>query len=347
MNIVKSILYFLLLFLFILHLMKKALITGISGQDGAYLSKLLIEKGYKVTGITRDINTVNLIGLTYLNIVNDVKIIALDLSDENALKKIIVEEEPDEIYNLAAQSSVGLSYTKPVQTLKYNILSSVNILETIRLYNPLIKFYQASSSEMFGNIQPEKLPIRENLIFHPVSPYAVSKASAHWMAVNYREAYNIYSCCGILFNHESPLRGDNFVIKKILNTAVRIKLRLEHHPLRLGNLLIQRDFGYAPKYVEAMWLMMQQEKPDDYLICSGTPLLLKTFVEKIFEKLNLDYNKYVTIDPNLFRPLDLEIIYGDNSKAKKNLNWDYNYSTNELIENLINDEIKFLQWLIK
>ena len=328
--------------------MKKAFITGISGQDGSYLSKFLLEKGYHVIGITRDLVNLNEKNLEYLNIKNDVEIIESKTLDVSEFNKLIKYNKPTEFYNLAAQSSVGLSFKEPYETLNFNITSVLNWLEAIRLSGINIKFYQASSSEMFGNIKLENLPITEDNIFNPASPYGISKAAAHWLVNNYREANKLFCSCGILFNHESCLRGPNYVIKKIINHALKLKMGLTTDKLKLGNLNIKRDWGYAPKYVEAMWKMLQVNEADDYLICSGNVIELRELVKLIFNKLDLSFSQFIKIDEELFRPVDLETIYGDNSKAKLKLNWQYDYNSNELVDLLIQDEIKFIEWnLIK
>ena len=323
---------------------KIALITGITGQDGAYLSKLLLEKGYKVFGVTRNLKTVNNRSLRYLNVADQLGLIELPLLDKERVWQILRNINPTEIYNLSSQSSVGYSFIDPFNTLDYNIQSVLFWLEGIKTINPDIKFYQASSSEMFGNVRRSDLPLKESLVFHPASPYGISKASAHWLAVNYRESNNLFSACGILFNHESSLRGENFVVKKIINAAVKIKLGLVNKPITLGNLDIQRDWGYAPDYVNAMWMILQQDEPSDFLICSGNVMSLNELVENVFDYLGLDHEKYIVQDESLFRPNELEIIYGDNSKAKSQLGWDYNLSNKELIELLIEDEYKFIEW---
>jgi GDPmannose 4,6-dehydratase len=323
--------------------MKKALITGITGQDGAYLSELLLDKGYEVKGITRDDSETGTLNLKYLGIEKDVELIQADLLDLSNIKRLITDNQPDEIYNLAAQSSVGLSFAQPIETLEFNIISTANLLEAIRNVSPGSRFYNASSSEMYGRIKPENLPVTEETVLHPVSPYSISKASAHWITINYREAYNLYSVCGILFNHESALRGKNFVTKKILDGALRISKGLEEK-ITLGNLNISRDWGYAPEYIKAMWLMLQQDTPDDYIICSGEANTLEDFTKTVFEKTGVDYDNHVEFSRELYRPVDLEIIYGNNSKAKKNLNWEYNITFDELIAKLVEDEAKFFKW---
>ncbi|MCB0724846.1 MAG: GDP-mannose 4,6-dehydratase [Ignavibacteriae bacterium] len=323
--------------------MKKALITGVTGQDGAYLSELLLGKGYEVKGITRDGSDIRTTNLSYLGILNDIELIQADLLDLSNLLRVIKDTAPDEIYNLAAQSSVGLSFQQPIGTLEFNIISTANLLEAIRSIKPETKFYNASSSEMYGRLRPENLPVTEETVLHPVSPYSISKASAHWITINYREAYDLYAVCGILFNHESALRGENFVTKKILEGALRISKGMLDK-ITLGNLSISRDWGYAPEYIKAMWLMLQQETPDDYIICSGQANTLENFTKKVFAENRVDYDKHVEFSEKLYRPVDLEIIYGDNSKAKKNLDWKYDISFDELIKKLVEDESKFFEW---
>ena len=323
--------------------MKTAIITGISGQDGAYLAKLLLDKDYKVIGIVRSNRKKPIIGIEFLGISNSIELKEIDLLDRVAVEGLMEEFHPDEFYNLAAQSSVGLSFKTPVDTFEFNTISVINILEAIRTKTPKTKYYQASSSEMFGNIGVENLPLKESVLFNPASPYGISKASAHWITVNYREAYGLKTCCGILFNHESCLRGDNFVIKKIVRTALEIK-EGKTDVLQLGNLTVQRDWGYAPKFVEAMWLMLQQENFKEYLICSGNVTSLRNIAENVFEQLDLDFDKHVEIEEALMRNVELDVIYGDNSKAKKELGWDYNISQKELIATLIADEQDFSAW---
>lgn len=322
---------------------KVAIITGITGQDGSYLSKFLIEKGYKVFGLIRDASSPKLRNLKYLGIYEKVKLVSANLLDLPNLVGLIDIIKPDEIYNLAAQSSVGLSFKQPKGTLEFNTFSTMNLLEAIRIVKSDTKFYQASSSEMFGNIRKEDLPINGRNPIHPVSPYAISKAASHWMTINYREAYGLFAVCGTLFNHESALRGENFVTKKILDTAVRIRRGLTDH-LLLGNLRVFRDWGYAPEYIKAIWLMLQQEEPDDFVICSGEAHSLEEFVKEVFKKLDLDFERFLKIDKSLYRPVDLEIIYGDNSKAKKLLGWQYNMSFEDLIGALVKDEVEYFNW---
>jgi len=323
---------------------KVALITGITGQDGSYLAKLLLENGYTVYGVTRDRFDLNDRNLRYLEIANDIVLIELPLLDRERIAKILARIRPDEIYNLSSQSSVGHSFSDPYNTLHYNVLSVLYWLEAIKRSNYPTKYYQASSSEMFGNVRNSDLPLKESLIFHPASPYGISKAAAHWLTINYRESQDIFSACGILFNHESALRGDRFVVKKIINTAVKITLGLYSGKLKLGNVLIQRDWGYAPEYVKAMWLMLQQDKPGDFLICSGNVLSLENLIDIVFNLLGIDRSEYVQQDASLLRPNDLEIIYGDNSKAKHELGWEYEMSNEDLISRLIEDELRLVEW---
>lgn len=323
--------------------MKTAIITGITGQDGAYLSKFLLSKNYKVIGITRSISSSNTKGLEFLGIINDIELIEANVFDLSNIIRIIEKYKPDEFYNLAAQSSVGLSFEQPIGTLEYNIISVANILEAIRIIGKGIKFYQSSSSEMFGNVPKYILPIEENFIIRPASPYAISKAAAHWIATNYREAYNLFISSGILFNHESVLRRPNFVTKKIISTAIKIK-EGKLDKLKLGNINIKRDWGYAPLYVEAMWKMLNIEKPNDYIICTGEAHSLEEFIESVFKFLDLDYRNHIISDTNLIRPVDLEIIYGNPKKAKIELGWGYDLKFEQLIQKLVEDEIEFLKW---
>lgn len=323
--------------------MKTAIITGITGQDGAYLSKFLIEKGYTVVGLTRSLQNGNLNGLSFLGIENDVTLTEANVFDLSNIIRLLEKYKPEEFYNLAAQSSVGLSFEQPIGTLEYNTISVANILEAIRIINKDIKFYQSSSSEMYGNVDISTLPIDENFIIHPASPYAISKATAHWISVNYREAYKLFISSGILFNHESALRRQNFVTKKIVSSAIKIKKK-ELDFLRVGNTSIQRDWGYAPEYIKAMWKMLNVPKPDDYVICTGEAHSLMEFIRKVFEKLDLITDKYLIVDEKFNRPVELSVIYGNSQKAKDNLNWEYSLSFDELIECLIQDEFRYQKW---
>jgi len=315
--------------------MKKALITGITGQDGAYLAKFLIEKGYKVIGIIRSHHSSNLFNLKYLNILDRVVLEECDLGDLAFVMSLIEKHEPDELYNLSAQSSVGLSFSHPTSTIQYNITSLLNLLEAIRLIGKKIKFYQASSSEMFGKVS--KMPITFATPMNPLSPYATSKASGYWMVNNFRESYNLFTCNGILFNHESFLRPRNFFVKKIVAESMQIQYG-HRNEIKVGNLKVKRDFGYAPAYVEVMWKMLQLDVPQDFIICSGQSISLHEIVEYIFNKLQIPSSKLV-IDPDLYRPAEIEDIYGDNSKAKELLGWSYSKNFKEILDILIAEEM--------
>lgn len=315
--------------------MKKAIITGINGQDGAYLANFLLDVGYKVIGFTRNISS-NFNGLEYLNIKDKVELVECDLLEIEQVSKLLNNIQPDEIYNLAAQSSVYQSYIEPINTFEFNTLSVFNLIESIKKINPKIKLYQASSSEMFGRVK--NLPINEESLIHPVSPYAISKVAAHYTCVNYRESYDLFISCGILFNHESYLRNDNFFIKKVIRESLEISLG-KRDVLKVGNIDIKRDFGYAPKYVEAMYLILQQDKPSDFLICSGQSVSLREIIYYIFEKLNLS-KELCVIDPKFYRPSDIEDIYGLNEKAKKELNWKYDLNFFNVLDILLEEEVK-------
>lgn len=316
--------------------MKTAIITGITGQDGSYLAKLLVSKGYKVVGTTRSYNQASNEKLKYLGIEKEVKIEESDMSDVFSTIKIITKYQPDEIYNLAAQSSVGLSFEQPIGTLQYNITSVLNILEAIRMVNPKIKFYQASSSEMYGKVK--KLPITEDTALHPLSPYAISKATAFWTVVNYRESYNLFACNGILFNHESYLRSNNFFVKKIIRESIAIS-KNKQEILKVGNIDIKRDFGFTPNYVEAMWLLLQHPTAEDITICSGKSIYLRDIIYYVFEKLNIPKSKMM-VDEKLFRPVDIEDMFGDNSKAKNVIGWNYDLDFFTVLDIMIAEELK-------
>lgn len=318
--------------------MKTAIITGISGQDGPYLAKLLLSKNYRVIGTVRSYRFASTKNLEYLGIQKDVLIEELDLLDMANVIRIILKFKPDEIYNLAAQSSVGLSFDQPIGTFSFNTTSVNNLLESIRLFSQSTKLYQASSSEMYGKV--DIMPIQINTPMHPVSPYAVSKMASHFMAINYRESYNLFVCNGILFNHESYLRSDNFLIKKVIKSAILIKNK-KIDKLVVGNLNLKRDFGYAPEYVLAMWKILQLDTADDFIISSGVSIKLRDIVEYVFQKLDID-KRLIIEDKKLFRPNEIVEIYGDNSKAKEILDWNYNFSFYDVLDELINEEIKNL-----
>jgi len=318
-------------------MVKTAIITGITGQDGAYLSQLLLEKNYRVVGLIRLDVKESRFGLEYLQILDKVILRKCNLLDINDIINIFIEFQPDEIYNLAAQSSVGISFIQPWDTINFNILSVLNLLEAIKKVDNKIKLYQASSSDMFGNI--DTLPVTEQSIIHPTSPYGISKASAHWIAVNYRESYNLFVCSGILFNHESFLRTPSFFVKKIIKNGLDIKKGLKE-TIKVGNIDFRRDFGYAPDYVKAMWLMLQQETPKDYTVCSGVSVSLKDILYYVFDKLEIS-KETIIIDSNLFRPNDICTIYGNNNKVKNELGWEYNKSFFEVLDILIEEEIQY------
>jgi GDPmannose 4,6-dehydratase len=318
--------------------MKTAIISGITGQDGAYLAQLLIEEGYKVIGLTRSYGNFNNSAFKYLNIKDKLTVEECDLLDFSSIIKVLIKFHPDEFYNLGAQSSVSVSFEQPIGTINYNTQSLLNILESIRLLKLDTKVYQASSSEMFGEVK--SLPVSEKTPLHPLSPYAISKASAYWIGINYRESYNVNCVNGVLFNHESYLRSPNFFVKKVIRTSLNIKHGRES-VLRVGNIDVKRDFGYAPDYVKAMWLSLQQDKADDYLICSGKSLYLRDIISYTFDYLGIKKDKLVE-DSSLFRPTDIQDMYGDNSKAKSILNWDYDKSFFDVLDILIEEESKHL-----
>ncbi|MEK4826244.1 GDP-mannose 4,6-dehydratase [Niallia sp. FSL W8-0951] len=317
--------------------MKSALITGITGQDGAYLAQLLLNKGYKVFGLLARRSTDTLWRLEYLQIKEEVVLVDGDMTDLSSLIRALQLAKPDEVYNLAAQSFVGTSWEQPVLTGNITGIGTVNILEAIRLTNPGIRFYQASTSEMFGlvqeEIQTEKTP------FHPRSPYGAAKLYAHWMTINYRESYKMHTSCGILFNHESPLRGIEFVSRKITDAAARIKMGIQKE-LRLGNIEAKRDWGYAADYVEAMWLMLQQESGDDYVISSGRTTTVRRLCEIAFSYLDLRYQDYVVIDPHYYRPAEVDVLLGDSSKAKRKLNWRAKTELEQLVKIMVDADVQ-------
>ena len=316
---------------------KVALITGVTGQDGAYLVEFLLSKGYKVIGAFRRASTVNTGRLDALGIAKDLELVPLDLTDHGNMRRVIEAVAPDEVYNLAAQSFVGVSFEQPVTTGEITGVGAVRLLETIREVNTQIRFYQASTSEMFGKAQ--EVPQNENTAFHPRSPYAASKLYAHWSTVIYREAYGMHASSGILFNHESPLRGAEFVTRKIALGAARIKHGLQGE-LRLGNLDAKRDWGYAKEYVEAMWLMLQQPEPDDYVIATGETHSVKEFVEAAFEVVGLDWQQYVVIDPTFMRPAEVDSLQGDYSKAREKLGWKPKTTFKELVSLMVEADLR-------
>tara|TARA_B100000676_G_C17990423_1_gene794552 strand:+ start:91 stop:1125 length:1035 start_codon:yes stop_codon:yes gene_type:complete len=322
--------------------MKKiALITGVTGQDGSYLAKFLLEKDYKVFGTYRRVSTPNFWRLEYLGILGDIELIPFDLLDQSSILEAIKLAKPDEIYNLAAQSFVGASFEQPVATGEITGLGLTRLLDTVRNSNPEIKFYQASSSELYGNVA--EVPQSELTPFRPKSPYAVAKLYAHWITINYREAYNLFAVCGILFNHESPLRGVEFVTRKITYNIALIKHGLTDK-LTLGNLEAKRDWGFAKDYVEAMWLMLQQEEPKDYVIATGKTFTVRDFVERAFEYANLNYNDYVEVSKKYLRPSEVDLLLGDPSKAISDLGWNpAKTSLDELIKMMVDSDLKLVE----
>jgi GDPmannose 4,6-dehydratase len=297
---------------------KKALIIGITGQDGAYLTNHLLAKGYEVTGSSRDVMASNFNNLNALSIRAQVKLISVSINDFRSVFNAIQESDPDEIYNLAGQTSVGLSFDQPVEAIESIAIGTLNILEVIRLLNKPVRFYNAGSSECFGDTG--NTPANEHTPFAPRSPYAVAKSTAKWLINSYRESYGLYACTGILFNHESPLRPERFVTQKIIAGAAKIKVG-QLDKLQLGNLDISRDWGWAPEYIQAMWLMMQLDQPDDFVIATGRKETLKYFVAKSFEYFGLDWQKYVEIEPSFFRPNEIVSSVGNPEKAIKALGW--------------------------
>lgn len=316
--------------------MKKALICGISGQDGAYLAKFLLEKGYEVYGGSRDsqMSTFNNLGI--LGIKNDINLVSVNLIDFRSILQSIIKIKPDEIYNLAGQSSVSLSFEQPVETLESISIGTLNILESIRFSNSDTKFYNAGSSECFGDTKDNAAD--ENTLFQPRSPYAIAKSTAFWLVSNYRESYKINASTGILFNHDSPLRPDRFVTKKIISTACKIS-KNKNIKLKLGNIDIERDWGWAPEYVEAMWLMLQNEIPEDYVIATGESNSLMDFIITSFEYLNLNYADHVISDNNLLRPSDFKTGRANPAKAEIKLGWKAKSMMKDVIEKMIDFEL--------
>ena len=317
---------------------KTALITGITGQDGSYLAEFLLSEGYEVLGMVRRTSTVNFDRIRHFQ--NEVTIVQGDLLDQMSLLDIMREYHPQEVYNLAAQSFVPTSWKQPVLTGEFTALGVTRVLEAIRIVDPEIRFYQASSSEMFGKVQ--EVPQKETTPFYPRSPYGVAKVYGHWITVNYRESYDLFACSGILFNHESPRRGLEFVTHKITNAVARIKLGLDSE-LRLGNLEARRDWGYAGDYVEAMWLMLQQDEPNDYVISTGETHSVQEFCEVAFGCLDLDWRQYVVSDPQFFRPAEVDLLVGDASKARAELAWEPKVSFEELIHLMVDADMQALQ----
>ncbi len=318
--------------------MRTALITGVTGQDGSYLAEFLLEQGYRVVGMVRRTSTINFDRIRHIQ--DRIEIAQGDLLDQTSLTNILQEYRPDEVYNLAAQSFVPTSFTQPVLTGEFTALGVTRVLEAIRTVDPTIRFYQASSSEMFGKVV--EVPQRETTPFHPRSPYGVAKVYGHWITINYRESYNMHASSGILFNHESPRRGLEFVTHKITHGAARIKLGLADE-LRLGNLAAQRDWGYAADYVRAMWLMLQQDDPEDYVIATGETHSVEEFVSEAFGYLDLDWREYVVQDPKFYRPAEVDLLVGDPSKAGRKLGWEPTVDFRQLVRLMVDADMQVLQ----
>ncbi len=312
--------------------MKKALICGISGQDGAYLAQLLLNQGYSVCGTSRDAQISSFQNLLHLGIRDQVKLESMALTDFRSVLQVLTKIQPDEIYNLAGQSSVGLSFGQPVETLESIATGTLNLLEAVRFLGAPIKVYNAGSSECFGDTG--ETAADETTPFRPRSPYAVAKATAFWEVANYREAYGLFACSGILFNHESPLRPERFVTQKIIAGVCRIAQGSTEN-VYLGNMQIQRDWGWAPEYVEAMYLMLQQEQPDDYVIATGESSSLEDFVAAAFASVDLDWREHVVIDSSLLRPTDLAVGRGNPAKAKNKLGWQAKYKTKDVVQMMV------------
>lgn len=335
---------------------KRALITGITGQDGAYLAQLLLHKGYEVFGGFRRTSELQLGRLRYLGVDADVKYVPLELLEMTNVMKALERIQPDEVYNLAAQSFVGLSFEMPIHTAEVTAVGALRLLEAIRTVNPRIRFYQASSSEMFGCTR--EVPQREDTPFHPRSPYAFSKLFAHWATVNYREGYGIHASSGILFNHESPLRGSDFVTRKVSKAAAQISAGLQGE-LLVGNLEARRDWGYAPEYVEAMWLMVQKETPSDYVIATGKAHSVRGFIERAFQCVGIeiewkgngidsrgldrrDGKVLVRTSPEFFRPSEVDHLVGDSSKARTEIGWQPRTGFDDLVKTMVDADIQLL-----
>jgi len=314
---------------------KRALVTGITGQDGSYLAEFLLQKDYMVFGMVRRSSTDNLARIEHL--LGQIELRSGDLLDQSSLTSILREVQPDEVYNLAAQSFVPASWEQPIATTQYTALGVARLLEAIRLECPHARFYQASSSEMFGKAL--EVPQNERTPLYPRSPYGVAKTYGHWVTVNYRESHNIFACSGILFNHESPRRGKEFVSRKVTDAVARIARGLATE-LRLGNLEARRDWGYAGDYVEAMWLMLQQDSPDDYVIATGETHSVRELVEIAFAAAGLDWKRHVKIDPKLLRPAEVELLQGDSTKARRQLGWKPTVSFRDLIETMVKADLE-------
>jgi GDPmannose 4,6-dehydratase len=317
---------------------KKALITGVTGQDGSYLAEFLLEKGYEVIGMVRRTSTVNFERIKHIQ--DQITLAPGDLVDQVSIIDILREHCPDEVYNLAAQSFVPTSWSQPVLTGEVTALGVTRVLDAIRIVDPTIRFYQASSSEMFGKVR--ETPQTENTPFYPRSPYGVAKVYGHWITVNYRESYGLFACSGILFNHESPRRGLEFSTHKATHGAARIKLGLDNE-LRMGNLDAKRDWGYAGDYVKAMWLMLQQDEPDDYVVGTGSTHSVRELCEVAFDYLGLDWQDHVVVDPRFLRPADVDFLVADATKARTKLGWEPTVAFEELIQMMIDADMVALK----
>jgi len=316
----------------------RALITGITGQDGSYLAEFLLDKGYEVTGMVRRSSTVNYERIAHL--MDRVEFCSGDLLDQLSMVEAIRVHEPEEVYNLAAQSFVQTSFGQPVLTGETTALGVTRLLDAVRMVDTSIRYYQASSSEMFGKVR--EVPQTESTPFHPRSPYGVAKVYGHWITVNYRESYDLHASSGILFNHESPRRGLEFVTRKISHGAARIALGMADE-LRLGNLDAKRDWGFAGDYVEAMWLMLQQDRPDDFVVCTGETHSVREFCEAAFSRVGLDWEKYVVVDERFLRPAEIDLLVGDYSKASDVLGWAPRTGFAELVETMVDADMEFLE----
>lgn len=320
--------------------MPKALITGITGQDGSYLAELLLSKGYQVVGMMRRSSTLNVQRIEHL--LDDITLLQGDLQDQGSLLALLEEHKPTEVYNLAAQSFVPTSWNQPALTGDVTALGVTRILEAIRFVNPKIRFYQASSSEMFGKVM--EVPQKETTPFYPRSPYGVAKVYGHWITINYRESFNLFATSGILFNHESPRRGLEFVTRKITDAVAKIKLGKQKE-LRLGNLDAQRDWGFAGDYVRAMWLMLQQDQPDNFVIGTGETHSVREFCEIAFSHVGLDYKDFVVVDEKFYRPAEVDLLISDPSKARQKLNWQPQISFKELVKMMVASDLERQQKL--
>lgn len=316
---------------------RSALITGITGQDGSYLAEFLLAKGYKVHGLIRRSSTVNFERISHIQ--EQINLVQGDLLDQSSLIAALRATEPDEVYNLAAQSFVPTSWNQPVLTGDFTGLGVIRMLEAVRVVNPKIRFYQASSSEMFGHV--EVSPQNETTRFYPRSPYGAAKLYGHWITVNYRESFDLFTCSGILFNHESPRRGLEFVTRKVSYAVAKIKLGLLDK-VSMGNLDAERDWGFAGDYVQAMWMMLQQSTPEDFVIATGTTNSVRRLLDVAFSHVGLDYRKYVEIDPALLRPAEVHHLKGDCSKAQKKLGWSPNTTFEQLIAMMVDNDLKML-----